>query len=320
MSILASFRTNKVIPLNWIQIHSQVAKADVELTEAIFYRYGAQSILLENATEVQIFEPMPGKSPLWDEVVVIGLFDADDFKPDNNNELTIENIQSHLNRETTVQRTWITNLEDKAWERVWMDHYHPIQCAENLWIIPKWLEAPNPSATNVLMDPGLAFGTGYHASTQLCLSWLAHAELTDKLVVDYGCGSGILGISALKLGAKKVYAVDIDPQAVTATQQNAELNDLSQNIQAYLPDAFNEVQSKADFPKPDVLVANILAKPLKQLAPYFANLCQSGTKLVLAGLIEPQREDIIQLYSQWFEDFESDSLPENWIRLSATRK
>lgn len=310
--------------MNWIQIHCQVEKSQVELVEAILYRYGAQSILLENATEIQLFEPMPGTSPLWEEVVVIGLFDAALFHTTQttteNSQLNIESIQSHISQETKLQRTWVTNLEDKAWERVWMEHYHPIKCAENLWVIPKWLTAPNPSATNVLIDPGLAFGTGYHASTQLCLAWLASQDLAGKLVIDYGCGSGILGIAALKLGAKYVYAVDIDPQAVTATQQNAALNGLADKIWAGLPNEFADHKKAAANLPADVLVANILAKPLKQLAPYFATLCKPQAGIVLAGLIEPQVDDIRSTYAPWFELPEKDSLPENWVRLAGSRK
>lgn len=309
--------------MNWIQLHFQTNKENVELIEAILYRYGALSILLNDAEDQPLLEPMPGTSPIWDKVIVVGLFDASGFSTNAD----IEQVQSHITSEADVQRSWVSKLDDKAWERAWMEHYEPIQCADNLWIVPKWLDAPDPTATNILIDPGLAFGTGYHASTQLCLAWLAEQDLTDKLVIDYGCGSGILGICALKLGAKAVLAVDIDPQAVTASTQNATLNGVADRLWAGLPDEFEakfnskdnkNTQNNQD--KADVLVANILAKPLKQFAPYFATLCQPKAKIVLAGLIEPQTQDIRDTYQPWFELPDKADLPENWIRLAGFRK
>ena len=151
-----------------------------------------------------------------------------------------------------------------------MSNYQPIECANDLWIVPNWLTPPSPEATNIIMDPGLAFGTGYHATTRLCLDWLTEQDLTDKVVIDYGCGSGILGIAALLLGARKVYAVDIDPQAVLATNQNAERNQVGDRLQAFLPEAFNEYCAEHEVVPVEVLVANILAKPLIGLAPYLS--------------------------------------------------
>ena len=167
-----------------------------------------------------------------------------------------------------------------------MSNYHPIECANDLWIVPDWLTPPNPNATNIIMDPGLAFGTGYHATTRLCLDWLTEQDLEDKVVIDYGCGSGILGIAALLLGARQVYAVDIDPQAVLATNQNAQRNKVDDRLQAFLPEEFTTYTAKHDILPVEVIVANIMAKPLIGLAPYFATLIASRGRIVLAGLMQ----------------------------------
>lgn len=201
-----------------------------------------------------------------------------------------------------------------------MSHYHPIECANNLWIVPNWLTPPNPTATNIIMDPGLAFGTGYHATTRLCLDWLTEQDLKDKTVIDYGCGSGILGIAALLLGAKHVYAVDIDPQAVLATNQNAERNNVSQQLSAFLPEDFKTFCDTNAILPVDMIIANILAKPLISLAPYFATLLKPQGQIVLAGLIEPQVEDVRAAYSTHFDlDTQhafSTQEDQHWQRLS----
>ena len=158
------------------------------------------------------------------------------------------------------------------------------------------MEAPEADAVNIKLDPGLAFGTGNHASTFLCLQWLGQTDVKDKIVIDYGCGSGILGVAALLLGAKKVYATDIDPQAVLATQQNAELNGVLGNLFVGLPDEFNE-EFKAQ--KADVFVANILAGPLMALAPEFATLVKSEGEFALAGILEEQVADVSSVYSEF---------------------
>jgi ribosomal protein L11 methyltransferase len=203
-----------------------------------------------------------------------------------------------------------------------MTHYQPIECANNLWIVPEWLTPPNPEATNIIMDPGLAFGTGYHATTRLCLDWLTHEDLQDKVVIDYGCGSGILGIAALLLGARQVYAVDIDPQAVLATKQNAERNQVDERLLAFLPEEFNDYCAENDVIPVDIIAANILAKPLIGLAPYFATLIAVQGRLVLAGLIESQTEQVIDAYQPYFaldpKHAFTTQEDHHWQRLSGT--
>ncbi|MDN5566611.1 MAG: 50S ribosomal protein L11 methyltransferase [Psychrobacter sp.] len=286
----------------WQQLHLQCEKANVDLAEALLLEAGALSIALDDAGDQPLFEPLPGESPLWDEVILTGLFDVsiENSSADNSSRQAIEQLSHEIGTEVNASRFWLSAVEDKDWEREWMSHYHPIECANNLWIVPNWIKPPKPEATNIIMDPGLAFGTGYHATTRLCLDWLTEQDLHGKVVIDYGCGSGILGIGALLLGAKQVYAVDIDPQAVLATNQNAVRNKVESQLQAFLPDDFRDFCRSQSIAPVDVMVANILAKPLISLAPYFATLMASNSRIVLAGLIESQTEQVSAAYSPYF--------------------
>ena len=287
----------KVIFMAWHQLHLQCEKANVDLAEALLLEAGSLSIALDDAGDQPLFEPLPGESPLWDEVVLTGLFDA---TAEVGSRQTIETLSHEIGAQVQASRIWVTAVEDKDWEREWMSHYHPIECANNLWVVPNWLTPPNSDATNIIMDPGLAFGTGYHATTRLCLDWLTEQDLHNKVVIDYGCGSGILGVAALLLGAKHVYAVDIDPQAVLATNQNAARNHVGKQLQAFLPEAFKSYCAENAVSAVDIIVANILAKPLIELAPYFATLMASKGKIVLAGLIESQTEQVSHAYQPYF--------------------
>lgn len=279
--------------MDWQQLHLQCTKDNVDLAESLLLEEGALSISLEDAGDQPLFEPLPGQSPLWDEVILTGLFEAD-------NAQNLETAAQTIAVQTNASRVWTTPLADTDWEREWMSHYVPIECTNDLWIVPKWMTPPNPDATNIMMDPGLAFGTGYHPTTRLCLDWLTDQDLKDKVIIDYGCGSGILGIAALLLGAKQVYSVDIDPQAVLATNQNAERNDVADSLQAFLPEDFAKAFEAGDIPQADMMTANILAKPLMQLAPYLATLIKSQGSIVLAGLISEQLEEVIEAYEPWF--------------------
>lgn len=303
----------------WQQLHLQCEKANVELAEALLLEAGALSIALDDAGDQPLFEPLPGESPLWDEVILTGLFDA---TTEIGSHQAVEQLSHDIAAQVHASRTWLTAVEDKDWEREWMSHYHPIECANNLWIVPNWLKPPNPEATNIIMDPGLAFGTGYHATTRLCLDWLTEQDLQDKVVIDYGCGSGILGIAALLLGAKQVYAVDIDPQAVLATSQNAARNHVETQLQAFLPDDFHSYCDQHNITPVNIIVANILAKPLISLAPYFSTLVNKGSKIVLAGLIESQTTQVSDAYSPYFildpkHAFTAQE-DQHWQRLSGT--
>lgn len=293
--------------MRWLQVRVTVSKQQVALAETLMESLGALSVILDDAQDQALLEPLPGETPLWDEVIVTGLFEED---------ADIAQLEGFLSTQLQGMRIQHDYLEEQVWERAWMDHYEPIQCGERLWIVPEWLAPPKPDAINLMLDPGLAFGTGNHASTFLCMQWLDQQDLKDKIVIDYGCGSGILGIAALLLGAKQVYAVDIDPQAILATRQNAELNGVQDRIWTGQPEAFEQqfltIQA-------DVMVANILAGPLSQLASTFANLVKPHGLIAMAGIIEEQVEDLRHSYANWFNLHTLAMREENWCRLSGER-
>ena len=225
----------------------------------------------------------PGETKLWGNTDVVGLYDA---------ETDIDELKSILNLEQYSYK--IEQLEDNDWEREWMDNFHPMQFGKRLWICPSWREIPDPNAVNVMLDPGLAFGTGTHPTTALCLTWLDSLDLNNKIVIDYGCGSGILAIAALKLGAARVIGIDIDPQAIQASHDNAERNKVSEKIELYLAkDIPNNLQA-------DVVVANILAGPLKDLKPQISKLVKPSGELGLSGILANQSQSVCDAYQTEF--------------------
>ncbi|WP_343596677.1 50S ribosomal protein L11 methyltransferase [Acinetobacter sp.] len=298
--------------MKWLQIHITVDQAQVDFAETLFLSLGAVSVTLDDAEDQALLEPLPGETPLWNKVIVTGIFQQTDEEPVDADSLT-QFLQNQL-PDAPIRSD---ELEDQVWERSWMDYYEPIEISDKFWIVPEWLEPPEADAVNIKLDPGLAFGTGNHASTFLCLQWLGKTDLKDKIVVDYGCGSGILGVAALLLGAKKVYATDIDPQAILATKQNAELNGVLDGLYVGLPEEFN-----AEFKnqQADVLVANILAGPLMALAPEFATLTKPAGEFALAGVIEEQVHDVSEVYQAFFDILEVEKREENWCRISGKRK
>mgnify|MGYP001064755783 CR=1 FL=1 len=270
----------------WIQVRARAPKAWHETVEDHLLELGAVSITFQDGADQPVLEPGVGETPLWDSLVILGLFSAD---------TPSESLRSHLIRAFEPScRFDIEILEDRVWEREWEQHYQPIQFAENLWICPSWCTPPDPNAVTLLLDPGLAFGTGTHPSTAMCLKQLAQHRLEGQTTVDYGCGSGILGIAMLKMGASRFVGVDNDPQALVATADNAQRNSIATNEfivvgpeqeSRYLGPAFA-----------DTLVANILAEPLMMLAPKLVEFLKPGGLLVLAGLIESQVTAVTQHY------------------------
>lgn len=296
----------------WLQIKVATSPEQAETYEDLLLAVGCAAVTYQDAADQPIFEPDLGTTPLWSQTIVTGLFAAE------------HDLRETLQLLTDAQKSAFAGsgappefraeiLEDKDWEREWMDHYHPMQFGKRLWVCPSWREAPEPDAVNLMLDPGLAFGTGTHPTTALCLEWLDGQELNGAQVIDYGCGSGILGIAALLLGARHVMAVDIDPQALTATADNLTRNQLpSERLNAYLP--LNAPKLEAD-----VLVANILAGPLCELAPTLAERVRPGGHILLSGLLSQQADELISTYSKWFE-MDTPGEREGWIRLSGTRK
>ncbi|AXB04208.1 MULTISPECIES: 50S ribosomal protein L11 methyltransferase [Aeromonas] len=288
----------------WIQIRINATAKTADKVSNMLLGRGAQAVTFMDAKDVPVYEPMPGETPLWGETEVMGLFDAEtDPAP------TIAFFQQIFGKDVGYK---VEQLEDKDWVREWMDHFHPMQFGERLWICPSWRDVPNPDAVNVMLDPGLAFGTGTHPTTALCLQWLDGLDLAGKTVVDFGCGSGILGIAALKLGAARVIGIDIDPQAIQASRDNAERNGVADQIELYLPaDQPQDVEA-------DVVVANILAGPLRELAPLIAGHGKAGSLMALSGVLESQAPELETIYGQWFE-MDPTAVKEEWCRLSGRK-
>ncbi|MGN5076718.1 50S ribosomal protein L11 methyltransferase [Aeromonas veronii] len=288
----------------WIQIRINATAKTADKVSNMLLGRGAQAVTFMDAKDVPVYEPMPGETPLWGETEVMGLFDAEtDPAP------TIAFFQQIFGENVGYK---VEQLEDKDWVREWMDHFHPMQFGERLWICPSWRDVPNPDAVNVMLDPGLAFGTGTHPTTALCLQWLDGLDLTGKTVVDFGCGSGILGIAALKLGAARVIGIDIDPQAIQASRDNAARNGVADQIELYLP-----AEQPQDV-EADVVVANILAGPLRELAPLIAGHGKPGSLMALSGVLESQAPELETIYGQWFE-MDPTAVKEEWCRLSGRK-
>ena len=234
---------------------------------------GALSISLRDAGDQPIYEPLPGDTPVWRESVISATF-AEDSDPEQLAQLLLARLPAPLSQTVTHG-----GFQDRDWQQSYRQHFKPLQCAANLWIVPSWSDPPDPQATIVRLDPGLAFGTGSHPTTALCLAWLAQQQLTNLNLIDYGCGSGILAIAAIKLGAGRVLAVDIDEQAITACKSNMQVNDIAaEQILVGQPGIIEETKS-------DLLIANILAGPLVELAARFSELVVPGGKIVLSGIL-----------------------------------
>lgn len=295
----------------WIQLTFHTDKHHSEQAEQALLELGALSVTLKDAEDQPVLEPLPGETPLWDRIILTGLFDADIDSQAIGAQLqqSLRQLQPDSEHNSAIK---IEALEDKDWIRAWMDDYKPMQFGERLWVCPRHLPPPQPDAVNLMLDPGLAFGTGTHPTTALCLQWLDQHPPQGKRVLDFGCGSGVLAIAALLLGADHADATDIDPQALTATRDNAEANQVADNIDTY---------GVEDLPagQYDIVLANILAGPLQELAPQLAERCKSGGNIVLSGILETQAEKILEAYSPWFE-LEPVAIKDEWIRVSGQKK
>ena len=287
----------------WIQIRLNSTNEQAEAISDLLESLGSVSVTFMDSQDTPIFEPLPGETRLWGNTDVIALFDA---------ETEMQPILTALRQSGLLEDGFaykIEQIEDKDWEREWMDNFHPMRFGKRLWICPSWREIPDPDAVNVMLDPGLAFGTGTHPTTALCLEWLDGLDLTGKMVIDFGCGSGILAIAALKLGAKHAVGIDIDPQAIVASRNNAEANGVADRLQLFLSD-----DKPADL-KADVVVANILAGPLKELYPVISRLVKPNGDLGLSGILETQASSVCEAYAQTFE-LQPVAVREEWCRIT----
>ncbi|CDH00134.1 50S ribosomal protein L11 methyltransferase [Xenorhabdus bovienii] len=291
----------------WIQLRLNTTGQQAEALGDELMESGAVSVTFQDSHDTPIFEPLPGETRLWGDTDVIGLYDA---------EMDMKAVVSQLEQVPQLGKGFlhkIEQLEDKDWEREWMDNFHPMCFGKRLWICPSWREVPEPDAVNVMLDPGLAFGTGTHPTTSLCLQWLDGLDLTGKTFIDFGCGSGILAIAALKLGAKHAIGIDIDPQAIQASRDNAERNGVSAQLTLYL-----SKDQPADL-KCDIVIANILAGPLRELAPIIGSLPKSGGLLGLSGVLASQAEGVAQAYSNEFI-IDPIAEQEEWCRITGIKK
>ena len=297
----------------WIQIKIRLRTGTehdelvIEKASSLLTGQGAMSVTYTDAGDNPVYEPLPGETKLWSETIVTGLFDAE-VKTGR----IMDFVKSHLKPGTQVTSEI---LEDKDWVREWMDHFKPMKFGRRLWICPSWCKTPDPDAVNLMLDPGLAFGTGTHPTTAMCLEFLDGEPLEGKHVIDFGCGSGILAIAALLLGAKSALGLDIDPQAIKASGENAERNGVRDRLSLRLTGG----EAPEENEKADVLVANILAGPLTELAPDIEKLVKKGGHLALSGILAKQADDVRAVYSQWFE-MDEPLIREDWCRLTGIRK
>jgi len=295
----------------WLQLKASIPPEQAEWLEELLLAEGASAITLQDAHDEPVFEPDRGTTPLWTETVLTGLYDD------------LNDVDAMIER---VQRAWAEQspdepapqieyelIADRDWEREWMDGFEPLRMGERLWIVPSWHEAPDPGAVNLLLDPGLAFGTGTHPTTALCLGWLDAQDLAQRHILDYGCGSGILAIAALKLGADTAVGVDIDPQALQASRDNAERNQIDE---ACLILDYPEKIGQGQF---DVVVANILAGPLIDMASAIAGRVRTDGQLALSGILSAQAESVMEAYRDQGILMDEPQEKEGWVLLTGHR-
>jgi len=292
--------------MTWRQLSLSCQSFELEQVEDLMLELGALSISLRDAGDEPIYEPLPGDNPVWQESIVTATF-SEDCDHESLAQLLAARLPRHLANTVTRDR-----FRDQDWIESYRQHFKPLQVAPRLWIVPSWSDPPDPQATNIRLDPGLAFGTGSHPTTALCLAWLATQDLDNRCVIDFGCGSGILAIAAIKLGARQVLAIDIDEQALSACKSNMKMNAVdAEQIQVSLP-------ASADTGAVDLLVANILAGPLIDLAGQFAALVKPGGKILLSGILLSQLNDIQSAYSNYFE-LDPAAYRDDWVCISGSR-
>ena len=290
----------------WQQLHFTVNADEVELISELLFAADALSVSCSDNQDDAIFEPKDG-TRLWEQTQIVGLFEVD---------CDMSDVLKHITLGLTPQPLppyHIDILEDAVWERAWLEHFKPICINNTLWICPSEGEDPNDDKPILWLDPGLAFGTGTHATTALCLEALTELPLKGLTIMDYGCGSGILALAALKLGAKKAYAIDNHPQALLATRDNAVKNNIAEESLIVL--------SPIECPPVhyDLWIANILLNPLVELESLFAERIQAGKNLLLSGILDRQTDELLLHYEKDFilqEKLKKDE----WMLLLLTRR
>ena len=295
--------------MSWTNLIVQSNKEDVDSISDFLIALGAISTSIENTNlnqnnEELIFdEPHNQSQQFWENNTVQALFDKS---------IDIKLIKAALTTKFNVLNFSIktSDVKDQNWVKLTQSQFSPINIQDQLWIIPSWHKIQDNKAINLILDPGLAFGTGTHATTHLCLIWLLANVNKNVTVLDYGCGSGILSIAAKKIGAQSVFGVDIDDQAIKSSRENAKIN----NVEIVL----NNTENRIDY-KTDLVVANILSSALSVIAPILAEYCNNKGKIALSGILESQEEDIKKIYSKWF-DFNPPIIKDGWVLISGTKR
>ena len=293
--------------MSWWQLSVECSDEELEKTEDDLLSIGAIAITLADAEDEPLYEPLPGHTPVWKRSIVTGLFE---------NDRPLESLYTNLVKmlsASLVSTIKTSSLQDEDWVAAYQRHFKPIQCTDDLWIVPEWCEAPDPDALNIILSPGVAFGTGGHPTTALCLEWLSNNKPSHLDCIDYGCGSGILAIAALKLGARQVIGVDIDPQALDSSRQNAERNQIDATQLPLLDN--NQAITELS----DLLIANILSAPLISMADYLASLIKPGGRIVLSGILQNQVDATKAAYQSTFE-FDDTHIMEDWACITGIRR
>ena len=292
--------------MSWLELSVRVTRQHASLVESLLQNQPVLALTLTDDADDPVLEPGVGETPLWPSVCVTALFDGD---------TTREPLARLLSLVPGVDRPQQVNFrkfEDQQWERVWLDRFQPMQFGNDLWIVPGGQDTPTDARHILRLDPGLAFGTGTHPTTRLCLQWMDGYDFSGQSVIDYGCGSGVLGIVAAIKGASDVVCVDNDPQAIVATNDNALRNSVSENVRALLPEDFNADQA-------DVMLANILAGPLVELAAKLLASLRPGGWLVLSGILQEQAGQVLAAYESEFDQL-FVTPDDGWVRIHGQRR
>jgi ribosomal protein L11 methyltransferase len=291
--------------MSWVQFSIDVLREQVEAVTAALEEAGAQSVTLQDAAGERLIEPVPGARPLWRNPRVVALFPA---------AVDAQAVEQALRNALAgpLPGLSVSVLEDRDWSSTWRETFRPMRFGEHLWVCPSGETCAETDAVVVTLDPGLAFGTGTHATTALCLDWLDRHPPVGRQVIDYGCGSGILAIAASKLGAGRVYATDIDPLALESTRGNARINRVATDFRVGAP-------ADLDPAAVDLVLANILANPLQELAAVLAGYLRPGGTLLLTGILDEQADAVRSSYAAWI-DFEAPQQRGEWVLLTGTRR
>lgn len=290
--------------LSYQTLNFALGRLATDAVEQICEEHGALSVTFSDASDDPVLEPAPGEIRLWRTTIVQALLDAS---------TPVDPLRDALAQALGVPSSSVAvaELSDRIWEREWLRDFHAQRFGGRLWICPRHETVSDPAAVVVTLDPGLAFGTGHHPSTAMCLSWLDANIAGGERVIDYGCGSGILGIAALKLGASRAHGFDIDPQALLASAENAGENGVAERFSIHA--------DAATLPQADVVVANILSGILIDLAPRLAARVNPGGHLVVAGLMNHESNDVTAAYAPWF-DIAPAATREEWACLHGMRR